>query len=210
MSILDRFSDKPWAQPIRYTSDADPSHNAGNEPSRGISRTSEYADGQVIQTGGRDHYQPSEFGDGRPDPSMVDQSPMVYRGPNPGAVIDIDDKDELDGAMSEYVPPQSTGSQVRSQHMTPAPPIAVEEFANLPYRHPGQPKTIEPAPTHLESGNNRLTFDMLGVLPVHGGVGGIVANIGSSAPPFVASADELEHAAVMFQAWAKMLRAIQR
>jgi hypothetical protein len=201
MSIYQRFADKPWMRPTMYTSDADPSHYA-DEASAGVSRRSELVNGVPVVVDGRDHYQPTEFGDGRPDPSMADNSPMVYRGPDTSGVLDLPNHEE-EVFPEEYKPAPRHAPAMASpaQPPPPRPEPTIQQRAQAI----GVPT---PAPSNPASGWPDLNVVLLGIIPQNNGQS--VAKIGVGQSGFHATAESLEREAAKLTAWANALHAIGR
>lgn len=208
MSLQELFANKPWMRPIQYTSEADSSHG---QSERGLVRDTDPETGEI--SGGRDHYSPTEFGDGRPSASTRDDTPMIYNQPKPGAVIDIDDHDELDGPAPACDPRQPYAAQGGlgvpgiQPMIVPANPTPKELARDMPTPRPQQPKPDPRQPTATQADGNwpRVSPELVSVTP---SVFGPIARISIGPAGFAATADNLEQAATTFQAWAKMLRAL--
>ncbi len=105
-------SDKPWALPMRYTSDVDPSHQSAQGSQQGPQEPSQRDERDIDELINRPPSEPGQRNAGglsRPDPAKADNSPMEYpqAGQRMNDVLDVHDHDELEGP-EQYVLPKET------------------------------------------------------------------------------------------------------
>jgi hypothetical protein len=131
-----------------------------------------------------------ELGDGRPDPSRMDDTPMVYRDAqfSREKALDLDDREELD------MPPVQTYEDYMP---TPRPPVAEAVVG---------PKDLEPELASPKP-DLMLSTKLLGIYPTRGG--GALVDVWISGLSARVTPEDLEAVANEFSTWAKVARTIK-
>ena len=225
------WSDKPWARPMMYTNDVDPSHGpqAGQAtlpaPKNVVHHSAE--DVEAMMNGesrlDRDERAPMlDLGDGRPDPSRVDRTPMIYRNAySDGNEIDVDERDYL-AAPAEYAPPTAPASAAPPRpnpeqgHAHAVRPRVVPNVQQALPPGMGQRTNNAPSAPHERAGTHmppvpsktiqspRATLKAIVPLP-----GGTVLETCIGGHDFTYSPNDLEAMAIDMMAWAHAARAIR-
>jgi hypothetical protein len=186
-----RWANKPWMKETMYTSEADPSHNQGQ---RSQERTQQDVDDILAGEGtGRVGRLPlHDLGDGRPDASRADNTPMDYRQGSREGYLDLADREEI--MPADYVPAEPVRAQA---HVPPAQAEAhmLATAVSTPRPSPPPPQQAMPLPQAARAEGTPTPrkgdlFEIVSILPQKGSPTKIVFIFG--AQTFSGTVTEIE------------------
>lgn len=186
---LQPWPDKPWMTPTRYTSDVDPTLQQSTA-NFAVPRDPDEVEALIRGESLRDERPPTEFGDSRPDPGRVDNTPMIYRQAAYDREPELDLSNDQDFVDHEAPPPQ----------YQPAPKIQPQVRSFLEC-------TIGSAPEPTISKPRTLIISLMGLHPSY--YAPTEVTLGVNGEPFRISLEELEEHLSNLRNWREAARAVK-